>query len=285
MMEKVLRTECGEIHYWIETQAENKQMELVFLPGLAADHQVFARQMACFEGRYPLLVWDAPGHGASQPFQLNFSMREAAGWLEEILARENFRHPVLIGHGMGACLGQAYCQWHPQRLEGFLSLASVPLAKIYYSPMKLWMLKHRTVLYQLLPWSFLLRHGSEKAAWTPYGQAVVRTMLETWTGQQKEFAALMGFYFRIFSEASHTGLPFLVNCPAALVCGHQDRLGALQRRTRTWHKKSRIPLIWIEQAGHEAHLDQPEAVNEFLEKFVEKLLEYRLETAHDNRYE
>ena len=91
MVERCHRTASGTIHYW----ASGKRVgtcphvpTLVFLPGLTADHRLFEKQTAYFEGKYPLLVWDAPGHAASWPFRLNFTLWDKAGWLDEILQKE-----------------------------------------------------------------------------------------------------------------------------------------------------------------------------------------------------
>ena len=96
MQEKIYDTECGPIHYWVGAKARRTAPQPVFLPGLTADHRLFEKQLAFFEGRYPLLVWDAPGHAASWPFELTFTLMDKARWLDEILAREGFDAPVLI---------------------------------------------------------------------------------------------------------------------------------------------------------------------------------------------
>ena len=104
---------------------------LVFLPGLTADHRLFDKQVAFFEGKYNLLVWDAPGHGASWPFRLEFSLMDKARWLDGILCAENLRCPVIIGQSMGGYVGQAYAELFPGKLKGFVSIDSAPLQRKY----------------------------------------------------------------------------------------------------------------------------------------------------------
>lgn len=87
MVEKVFETKHGNIHYWVNGQADNQSPQLVFLPGLTADHRLFEKQIEQFEGKYPLLVWDAPGHASSYPFELTFNLEDMADWLHEILDR------------------------------------------------------------------------------------------------------------------------------------------------------------------------------------------------------
>ena len=60
MQERTYTTPCGEIHYWVNKDADHAGPQLVFLPGLTADHRLFDKQIQHFEGQYPVLVWDAP---------------------------------------------------------------------------------------------------------------------------------------------------------------------------------------------------------------------------------
>ena len=77
------RTVC----YWIDDSAGDAPW-LVFLPGLTADHTLFDAQMAHFSGAANCLVWDAPAHGASRPYPLDFSMDDYARILRAILQAE-----------------------------------------------------------------------------------------------------------------------------------------------------------------------------------------------------
>lgn len=45
MEEKIFETKLGSIHYWINKEAEHDAPQLVFLPGLTADHRVFDKQI------------------------------------------------------------------------------------------------------------------------------------------------------------------------------------------------------------------------------------------------
>ena len=80
MLERSYQTRQGTIRYWVSAPGP-RGTALVFLPGLTADHRLFQMQFSFFASRRPLLVWDAPGHGASRPFALDFSLMEQAEWL------------------------------------------------------------------------------------------------------------------------------------------------------------------------------------------------------------
>ena len=150
MTEKVYETQLGKIHYWINKDAENTDRQLVFLPGLTADHRLFEKQIAFFERKYPVFVWDAPGHAASWPFDVSFSLMEKAKWLNEILEENGFDQPVIIGQSMGGYVGQMYAQLFPDKLKGFISMDSAPLQKKYMTGIEIWLLKRMVNVKNIL---------------------------------------------------------------------------------------------------------------------------------------
>lgn len=117
MTEKSYDTPCGSIHYWV-SRAVEKAYTLVFLPGLTADHRLFERQLAYFAPRCPVLVWDAPGHGRSWPFRLDFTLMEKARWLEEILQREALPPPGIGRPVDGGICGSGFYAAVPWQGEG-----------------------------------------------------------------------------------------------------------------------------------------------------------------------
>mgnify|MGYP004464450743 FL=1 len=72
------RTPQGDIAYWVSREGRPDRPWLVFLPGLTADHRLFNPQIAAFEGKANFLVWDAPSHGESRPFELTWTLDDLA---------------------------------------------------------------------------------------------------------------------------------------------------------------------------------------------------------------
>ena len=268
MKEKTYRTSHGIIHYWINNEGSEMSPQLVFLPGLTADHRLFIKQLAWFEGKYPVLVWDAPGHNASWPFDLTFSLMDKAGWLDEILRQEGFDAPVIIGQSMGGYVGQAYVQRFPERLKGFISIDSAPLQRQYMTGAEIWLLKRMEPVYRHYPWQMLLKQGTEGVATSPYGRRLMRRMMMVYDGDQERYAALAGHGYRMLGEAAEAELPYEIRCPALLICGTQDHAGSCIRYNRAWHKRSGIPIRWIEGAGHNSNTDRPEEVNRIISEFL-----------------
>lgn len=268
MQEKTYRTPCGTIHYWINGNAKKSDRQLIFLPGLTADHRLFDKQIEYFENKYPVLVWDAPGHASSYPFELSFDLMDKARWLDEILCSEGFGNPVIIGQSMGGYVGQAYSQLFPDKLKGFVSVDSAPLQRKYVTAVEIWLLKRMEPVYRRYPWKSLLKSGTNGIAVTEYGRRLMYDMMMVYDGAQDRYAALSGHGFRILAEAMEADLPYEIKCPALLICGKKDHAGSCIRYNKAWHKGTGIPLEWLEDAGHNSNTDKPDIVNRLIERII-----------------
>ena len=262
------QTSCGTIHYW-SSILNLDTITLVFLPGLTADHRLFDKQIECFEGKYNILVWDAPAHASSWPFRFDFDLFDKAKWLNGILNQEKITKPVIVGQSMGGYVGQAYAQLYPNQLAGFISIDSAPLQRKFVTAVELWLLKRMEPVYAHYPWKLLLKQGTEGIATSDYGRNLMREMMLVYDGNQKRYAQIAGHGFRIVANAMEKNLPYELRCPSLLICGTQDHAGSCIRYSKAWHRKSKIPLEWIEGAGHNSNTDRPEQINNLIEKFIE----------------
>ena len=270
MNEHIHETKYGTIHYWINIVDVNK-LTLVFLPGLTADHRLFEKQLEYFEEKYNVFVWDAPGHGVSWPFVLNFDIMDKAGWLNEILEKENITTPILVGQSMGGYVAQAYAQLFPEKIKGFVAIDSAPLQRKYITKIEIWLLKRMESVYYYYPWKLLLKSGTQGVSTTKYGQELMYEMMMEFDGDKKRYAQLSGHGFKILGEAYEKDLPYEIKCPALLICGKEDKAGSARRYNELWHKNTQIPIQWIEHAGHNANTDCPEVINGFVEEFLKNI--------------
>ncbi|MCR5108355.1 MAG: alpha/beta hydrolase [Lachnospiraceae bacterium] len=268
MTEQIYVTPCGDIHYWINKEAINSDLQLVFLPGLTADHRLFEKQIEYFEGKYSVFVWDAPGHTASWPFRFDFNLMDKARWVDEILVTEGFDHPVIIGQSMGGYVGQAYAQLFPEKLKGFVSVDSAPLQRKYVTGLEIWLLKRMEPVYRHYPWKSLLKTGTNGVATSNYGRKLMYNMMMTYNGDQERYSKIAGHGYRILAEAMEVNLPYEIKCPALLICGEKDHAGSCIRYNKAWHKNTGIPIEWIKDAGHNSNTDAPEIVNRLIEELV-----------------
>lgn len=123
MTENFFETELGNIHYWVN-QIDIDKPTLIFLPGLSADHRLFDKQIEFFESKFNCIVWDAPAHGKSRPFILEFSMEDMATYLYKILQSEKIEKGILIGQSLGGYISQVFMEQYPNFASGFISIDS-----------------------------------------------------------------------------------------------------------------------------------------------------------------
>lgn len=269
MKEKLFHTSCGTIHYWVnEIPAETA---LVFLPGLTADHRLFEKQIEYFEKKCRVLVWDAPEHAASWPFSPSFDLQDKARWLDGILEQESILSPIIVGQSMGGYVGQMYSELFPEKLKGFISIDSAPLQREYVTSAEIWLLKRMEPVYRYYPWKALLKSGTKGVAVSEYGRKLMRDIMMVYDGQKERYAGISGHGFRMVAEAMEADRPYEIKCPALLICGTEDHAGSCIRYNKAWHRKSGIPIRWIQGAGHNSNTDAPELVNNLIERFMRKL--------------
>lgn len=271
MTEKTFQTRCGTVHYWVSEPFCPEKPQLVFLPGLTADHRLFEKQTAYFEQKANVFVWDAPAHGASWPFSFDFSLCDKADWLDAILRKEGFENPVLIGQSMGGYVAQTYLERFKNKAAGFVSVDSAPLKREYLTAAELWALKHVGPVYRMYPWKALVKAGSEGCAVSAYGRDLMQKMMRLYDNDKERYVKTAAHGYKMLAEAVELCLPYEIGCPALLICGKKDRAGSCIRYNRAWHEKSGIPIEWIENAGHNSNTDAPEKVNALIEAFVSAL--------------
>lgn len=267
--EHVLKTENGDIRYWLYQKGQSDRW-LVLLPGLSADHNLFEKQVEHFKGKYNILVWDAPGHGHSRPFELVYSVADKAKWLREILLAEKIRKPVLIGQSMGGYVSQALMELYPDVPGGFISIDSAPLQKKYMRNWEIWMLKHTKLLYSMYPWELLKKKGAEGCAESHYGYQLMYDMMNRYS--KDEYCSLVSHGYRILAEAIEKDLKYEITCPAVLICGEKDQAGYTKKYNMEWTKQSGLPIRYIPGAGHNSNTDQPDQVNKIIDDFLNHLL-------------
>lgn len=269
MLEKTYETPLGEIHYWINNLEEQSKADLVFLPGLGADHRLFEKQIEYFENKFKIFVWDAPGHASSYPFKLDFDLFNEAKWLNEILMKEGINKPVIVGQSMGGYLGQVYAELFFEKLKGLVMIDSPSLQRQYYTAIELWLLKIVEPIYRVYPWKSLLKSGSNGVSTTEYGRKLMLDMMMVYDGEKKRYFHLAGHGYKILAKAVEKDLPYEIKCPHMIICGKEDRAGSCIRYLKAYEKNTGESVEWIDHAGHNSNTDQPQIVNDLIDNFIE----------------
>ncbi|MBP3893336.1 MAG: alpha/beta hydrolase [Atopobiaceae bacterium] len=264
-------TASGAVRYWVDHAGPDAPW-LVFLPGLTADHTLFDAQMSYFCGKANCLLWDAPAHGASRPYPLDFSMDDLARILHAILQAEGASAPVLVGQSLGGYVAQAFIDLYPGETAAFVSIDSAPLKRKYYPRWEVAALRHTKWMYLAIPWRLLRVWGPAGAAQTERGRAGMRTFMADYT--KREYCDLAAHGYRMLADAVESDRSYDIDCPALLLCGEHDHAGDVKPFNRKWAAGEGIPLVWVPGAGHNANVDCPSFVNHQIEWFCTEALAY-----------
>lgn len=230
---------------------------------------MFEKQIKYFEGEYNLLVWDAPGHFESRPFELDYSLDDKAKWLHEIMKVEGFVSPILIGQSMGGYVSQVFMDLFPGYAGGFVSIDSAPLKRFYYPKWEIWFLKHTYMMYMSIPWKLLIKWGARGTSQSEYGRSLMR---KTMSGYDKKYYCKLAAHgYRILAEAIENNRTYDIDCPALLICGTRDRAGDTKKFNRKWVEKEGLEIVWLEGAGHNSNNDMPDEVNDAIEGLIQSL--------------
>ena len=262
-------TGSGEVRYWLDASAGARRPWIVFLPGLTADHTLFDLQLEHFSGKFNCFVWDAPAHGESRPYPLDFTMDDLARILHAILERERIEAPVIVGQSLGGYIAQAFIDLFPGEAGGFIALDSAPLKRRYYPTWEVKALRHTKGMYLSMPWGLLKAWGCAGVAETERGRANMRSFMDSYSKQ--EYCDLAAHGYTILADAIESERAYDIDCPALLLCGERDHAGDVRVFNRKWTAGEGIELVWVPGAGHNANVDQPEFVNAQIEAFVERL--------------
>lgn len=226
---------------------------LLFCHGAGGSHRHWLYQVEEFQQR--AVAVDLPGHGASGGEAANTvaTYREFLRRFSSALHLNNF---ILAGHSLGGAVALDYALHHSDRLAGLILVASG--ARLRVAPPLLEACRAGELPPGLVEFA--------------YGPAAPAELLES---ARQEMAALSpSTYYADFSACnSFDCMDRLgeIDRPVLLICGAEDKMTP-PRYSR--YLKDHLPqaeLVVIEKAGHMVMLEAPQAVNEAIASFVERV--------------
>lgn len=262
MRELAVQVDGGTVACWVSDRWENDRDTLFFLHGLTGDHTMFESQYRYFEGNYNMILWDAPAHGKSRPFE-QFTYEKAAQAAKKILDTLEVSSAIFIGQSMGGFITQSVIKRYPDAVKAFISIDSTPFGEAYYSRSDRWWLRQIEWMSALYPLNAMKKAMARQVSVTGPGRQNMLEMLSRYG--KKELCHLMGIGFAGFLEDN---CDLEIKCPVLLILGEKDKTGKVQAYNRAWAKRTGFPLTVIPGAAHNANVDQPDAVNKAISEFI-----------------
>jgi pimeloyl-ACP methyl ester carboxylesterase len=220
------------------------------------DHQVDALS------DYRAILWDVPAHGESRPWA-NFSLDSARNALLGILDRERAGAVHLVGQSMGGYIAQDLIRVAPERALSFVSIGSTPFGARYYSGFDRWGLRNAAALMALYPYRLLCSSIAGRSTATDASREYAARAVGQLT--KPELLGIVDPVYRGFLERDE---PLSFPCPVLLCLGEHDATGKVNRYTEAWARDIGVEPVVIPDAAHNANVDNPDAVNSVLVRFL-----------------
>jgi pimeloyl-ACP methyl ester carboxylesterase len=261
----ILERQGCPIHYWLGGP-EDRPL-LVMMHGATVDHRMFNAQAADLMGDYRVLVWDARGHGKSQPIGDGFDILTCARDMLAILDSLGVEKAILIGQSMGGLIGQHLYRTAPERVRAMVVIGTTPIAK-GYPKMEVLALKATMPLFNLWPYKHFIKTVANaiglKQETRDYALEAIAQI------EHRDFLTIWKAVTLIVDEK---GIPeFVHDIPLLLIHGDADKSGTIARDMPLWAAwEPDVTYDVIPNAAHNANQDNPEAANKIIREFLSKL--------------
>ena len=265
LTESVLERRGCPIHYWLGGPADRPL--LVLMHGATVDHRMFNPQVEDLIGAYRILVWDARGHGKSQPIGEGFDLITCAEDMLAILDAVGVEQAIIGGQSTGGLIAQHLYRIAPKRVQAALIIDSTPIAKAYPKTEVL-MVKATMPLFRIWPYRHYLKTAATAVGLKPetreYALAAMSQI------DRKDFLNIWQGVARSIDDQGIPGFVFAV--PLLLIHGDADKSGTIARDMPEWAKwEPHATYAVIPHAAHNANQDNPEVTNQIIRDFLATL--------------
>ena len=241
---------------------------LVLLHGFLSDSRCWRQQLSQLSDQFMVIAWDAPGAGASSDPPETFTTKSYVRCLAGFLDALEIERPHILGLSWGGILAQEFYRAFGDRVRSLI-LADTYAGWRGSLPEPLWRERLETCLQDA--------DGPPNALVGKFLPGLFTDAAPQ--GLKDEAAALIaGFHpvgFRLMSlssaEVDTRDLLPRIAAPTLVLWGDDDRRSPL-RVAEQFH--AAIPgsqLAIIEKAGHVSNMEQPEAFNGHVRRFLRAL--------------
>jgi 3-oxoadipate enol-lactonase len=243
---------------------------VVFLHGIGGNRTNWRDQLPVFAKRFHAAAWDARGYGASDDYDGPLSYDDFCADLNRVLDHFKADKAHLVGLSMGGFIAQDFYGHYPQRVASLVLADTRPGWEEAFDPAG----REEFLRLRMKP----LQEGKGVAEMAP---AVARSLMGASAGEEV-FARLVESMAALHKESYMKSIaargdwkpvldPKSVKVPTLVVVGGEDRLTppAMSKSIADTIPGARLAVI--PAAGHLSNIEQPEAFNDVVFKFLSGL--------------
>jgi pimeloyl-ACP methyl ester carboxylesterase len=265
-VDKKIDISSGDLFYRMEGH-QSDFPPLVLIHGFAEDGRIWDGQVAALKEVCQLIIPDLPGSGRSSALSGETSMEELAESILALLAAENIRQAILVGHSMGGYIALAFAEKYPGRLSGFGLFHSTAYPD---SEEKKAMRRKSN--------EFIRKHGAvpfiQQSTPNLFAEAtrerhadLVSKIVDRYSGFDP--ASLIRYYDAMIARPDRTAVLKQAVQPVLFVIGGKDSTLPLETSLQQAQMPALSSIHILEEAGHMGMLEEPEQSNTILGDFVD----------------
>ena len=215
-----------------------------------------------------VVTLDLPGHGISVVTGEVHTMDFLADTVADALTALGIGRCTLVGHSMGGYVALAFCERHPEMLDGLVLLSSTPNRD---TPEKAENRRREIALVKAGKKEMLAR-GAPAAGFAEENRARMQDHIEDLTEQvflteDEGIVALLG---GMIARKDQNAMLRSSKVPQLFILGRKDGYIPPEAAEKMVAEHPQAKVVWLENSGHMGFLEEPDATARAILDFVPK---------------
>lgn len=214
-----------------------------------------------------VVTLDLPGHGISIVTGEEHTMEFLADTVAEALRTLGISRCTLVGHSMGGYVALAFCERHPEMLDGLVLLSSTPNAD---TPEKAENRRREIALVKAGKKDLLARVAPE-AGFAEENRARMKDYIEDLAEQVfvTEDEGIVALLNGMIARRDRNEMLRASQVPQLFILGRKDGYIPVEAAEGLVKEHPQARVVWLENSGHMGFLEEPEATAAAILDFVE----------------
>lgn len=213
-----------------------------------------------------VVTLDLPGHGISVVTGECHTMEFLADTVAEGLKALGIEHCTLVGHSMGGYVALAFCERHPEMLDGVVLLSSTPnpdteeKAENRRREIALVQAGKKEMLARVAPAAGFAEENRPRMA-----DAIEDLTEQVFVTEEEGIVALLN---GMIARKDQNEMLRQTKVPILFILGRKDNYIPVEVAEKMVADHPEARVVWLEHSGHMGFLEEPEATAKALLDFV-----------------
>ena len=213
-----------------------------------------------------VVTLDLPGHGISVVTGEEHPMEFLADTVADGLRELGIERCTLVGHSMGGYVALAFCERHPEMLDGLVLLSSTPNAD---TPEKAENRRREIALVKAGKKELLARVAPE-AGFAEENRTRMKDYIDDLTEQVfvTEDEGIVALLNGMIARKDRNEMLRETKVPVLFILGRRDSYIPVEAAEEMVAGHPEAQVVWLENSGHMGFLEEPAAAAQAILEFV-----------------